>query len=97
MTVLLVVRLTAKPGKGAALKELILPYVGDGGGIEGCSGIELAVDAGAPDRLLILERWTSVEAHKTHLAALQDAGGMDALLALVAEPPERSYYTQVPG
>ena len=97
MGVLLLVRLVAKPGQGGALRDLVLPFMGDGSGMEGCSGLELLVDAGEPDRLLIVEKWTTGATHKAHLAALTAAGGMDAILALSATDPGRTYYTQTDG
>jgi quinol monooxygenase YgiN len=92
MTVLLLVRATAKPGKGPDVVEMLAPFAGENPGMEGCSRVELAVDAGAPDRIVILETWTSVEAHKAALAALEEAGGLDDFLALLAEAPVRTYY-----
>ena len=97
MSVLLLVRFVAKPGQGVAVRELLMPAMGDGSGIEGCQGLELMVDGGNPDLLLIVEKWTSVELHKTYIEALTASGGLDALLALLAEPPDRAYYSQVAG
>lgn len=97
MSVLLLVRLVAKPGQGGAMKDLVLPHMGDSSGIEGCSGLELLVDAGDSDQMTIIEWWTTVATHKAHLAALTAAGGMDAVLALSATDPVRTYYTQTDG
>jgi len=95
MTVFLMVRLVAKPGKGKVMKELILPHMGDGGALDGCSGLELQVDASDSDRLLIIEKWVSIDAHKKHIKALTESGGMDAVLELSALAPHRTYYSQV--
>ena len=92
MAVLVLVRAVAKPGTGAELIDMLAPFVGEDTGMEGCSRIEMAVDATDPDRLLLLEEWTSAEAHKANLAALQEAGGLDDFLALLAEAPVRTYY-----
>ena len=92
MTVLVLVRAVAKPGKGADVTAMLAPFVGDDTGMEGCSRIEMAVDATDPDRILILEEWTSAAAHKANLAALQAAGGLDDFLALLAETPVRTYH-----
>ena len=92
MSVLLLVHATAKPGKGHEVVEMLAPFVGENPGMEGCSRIALAVDAVAPDRVIIFEEWTSVEAHKASLAALEEAGGLDDFLALLAEAPVRTYY-----
>ena len=56
-------------GNGArTVVEMLAPFVGKDTGMEGCSRIELAVDATDPDRVVILEDWTSAEAHKANLA-----------------------------
>ena len=92
MAVLVLVRAVAKQGMGGAVVEMLAPFVGEDTGMDGCSRIELAVDATDPDRLVILEDWTSAEAHKANLAALEAAGGLDDFLALLAEAPVRTYY-----
>ena len=92
MSVLVMVRARARPGEGAALVEMLAPFVGEDTGMEGCARIEMAVDAADPDRVVLLEEWTSAEAHKANLAALEEAGGLDDFLALLAAPPERTYY-----
>ena len=92
MTVLVLVRALAKPGKGADVVDMLTPFVGEDTEMEGCSRIEMAIDATDPDRVLLLEEWTSAEAHKANLAALQEAGGLDDFLALLAEDPVRTYY-----
>ena len=92
MSVLVMVRARARPGKGQEVVDMLAPFVGENPGMEGCSRIELAVDAGAPDRIVILEEWTSAEAHKASLAALEEAGALDDFLALLAEAPVRTYY-----
>ena len=92
MTVLLLVRATAKPGKGQEVVDMLAPFVSEDPGMEGCSRVALAVDAGMPDRVIIFEEWTSVEAHKASLAALEEAGALDDFLALLTEAPVRTYY-----
>ena len=92
MAVLVLVRAVARPGTGAELIDMLAPFVGDDTGMEGCSRIEMTVDATDPDRILILEEWTSAAAHKANLAALQATGGLDDFLALLAEEPVRTYY-----
>ena len=95
MTVLVLVRAVAKPGKGAAVVEMLTPFVGEDTGMEGCSRIEMAVDATDADRIFLLEEWTSAEAHKASLAALEAAGGLDDFLALLAEDPVRTYHASL--
>ena len=92
MAVLVLVRAVAKPGKGTDVVDMLAPFVGEDTGMEGCSRIEMAVDGADPDRILLLEEWSSAAAHKANLAALQEAGGLDDFLALLAADPERTYY-----
>ena len=97
MTVLVLVRALAKPGKGADVVDMLTPFVGEDTEMEGCSRIEMAIDATDPDRVLLLEEWTSAEAHKANLAALEAASGLDDFLALLAEDPIRTYYAPLDG
>ena len=97
MTVLVLVRALAKPGKGADVVDMLTPFVGEDTEMEGCSRIEMAIDATDPDRILLLEEWTSAEAHKANLAALEAASGLDDFLALLAEDPVRTYYAPLDG
>ena len=92
MAVLVLVRAVAKPGKGADVVDMLAPFMGEDTGMEGCSRIEMAVDTADPDRILLLEEWSSAAAHKANLAALEEAGGLDDFLALLAEAPVRTYY-----
>ena len=95
MNVMVLVRATAKTGKGQEVVDLLAPFVGENPGLEGCSRVELVVDAAAPDQLIIIEQWTSVEAHKASLTALEEAGALDDFLALLAEAPVRTYYAPI--
>ena len=97
MAVLVLVRARAKPGKGAAVVEMLAPFMGEDTGMDGCARIEMAVDATDPDRILLLEEWTSAEAHKANLAALEAAGGLNDFLALLAEDPVRTYHAPLAG
>ncbi len=95
MSVLVLVRATAKPGKRQEVVEMLTPFVGENPGLEGCSRVELVVDAVTPDRLIIVEEWTSAEAHKASLASLEEAGALDDFLALLAEAPVRTYHAPI--
>ena len=92
MSVLVLVRATAKPGKRQEVVEMLAPFVGENPGLEGCLRVELVIDAVGPDRLIIVEEWTSAEAHKASLASLEEAGALDDFLALLAEDPVRTYH-----
>lgn len=90
MSVIAVVRLNAHPGKGGAICEML-----NGGmleatrGAEGLVGLELFVGESNPDAVLVMEEWTSVDAHARYVESLGDS--FDALMELVAERDAHHY------
>lgn len=95
MSVTLLVRASGKPGHGDALAGLFRPVPEDND-IAGCLGIEVFASTANPDELLILERWSSVEAHKTFLAAIAEQGGLEEMAPHAARVT-RTYLREAPG
>lgn len=95
MSVTLLVRVSGKPGHGAALAGLLRPLPADND-VAGCLGIEVFASTANPDEVLILEHWSSVEAHKTFLAAIAEQGGLDDM-AQHAARVTRTYLREAPG
>lgn len=95
MSVTLLVRVSGKPGHGDALAGLLRPVAADND-IAGCLGIEVFASTANPDEMLILEHWSSIEAHETFLAALVEQGGLDEM-AQHAARVTRTYLREAPG
>ena len=95
MSVTLLVRVRGKPGHGDALAGLLRPVSADND-IAGCLGIEVFASTENPDELIILERWSSVEAHKTFLAGIVEQGGLDEMMRHAARVT-RTYLREAPG
>lgn len=93
MSVTLLVRITGKRGHGRALAELLKPVPKDND-IEGCLGMDVYTNTSAPDELLILEHWTSSEAHKTFLSGLIAKGGLDEMMTH-ADAVTRTYLSEL--
>ena len=92
MTIMLRVQITAKLGRGPDLVRLIQPVPTDND-IDGCSGIDVYVNASNPDIILIIEYWDSIQRHKSFLSNLQAAGGLDKMLEL-SEAVNRTYFVE---
>jgi len=92
MTIMLRVQITAKLGRGPDLVRLIQPVPTDND-IDGCSGIDVYVNASNPDIILIIEYWDSIQKHKYFLSDLQADGGLDTMLEL-SEIVSRTYFTE---
>ena len=81
----------ANPGKGAALRDLLLTFVPAIRGTEGCESAQLLVSQGNPDRMVMLEVWADVEAHQKAVRNISE-GDIKKLMALVASPPKGGFY-----
>ena len=95
MSVTLLVHIVAKPGHGRTLAGVLTPVPADND-IDGCLGMDVFVDSADPDRVLILELWSSIEAHQTFLSGLMEQGALDEMLEHAADVT-RTYYVEAPG
>ena len=59
MAVRLIVTFTAKPGKGAETAAAFAPAAAIVHGEKGCEQYEMFQSAANPDKLVLLERWTT--------------------------------------
>ena len=76
MSVTLLVRIKGKSGHGDDLAASLKPMPREND-IEGCMGWDVFRNSVDRDEFLLVETWTSVSAHKNHLATLEKAGGPD--------------------
>jgi len=90
MTVARLYRMTAAAGKedalAAALKDAALLVAK----VPGSEGVEVLQDVDAPGQFVFIEKWTTVEHHKAAPEHLPK-GGLDAVMAAMAGPPEGAY------
>ena len=92
MSVMLMVRITSKPGRGKELAQLIQP-VPENNDIEGCFGMDVLENSSNQDEIFIIEYWDSIQRHKTFLSNLQTAGGLDKMLEF-SEAVNRTYFVE---
>jgi quinol monooxygenase YgiN len=92
MNITLLVRIAGKKGHGKDLTQLIRPMPEDNN-VEGCLGMDVFMNASNPDDILLLERWSSVQAHQKFISGIRDAGGLDEMLKH-ADSVERKYYIE---
>ena len=95
MSVTLLVRIDARPGHGSAIAEIVKPVPAEND-IEGCEGMDVFTSTANPDHVLILEHWSSVDAHKTFLAGLMEQGALDDMLQHAADV-SRTYFVETDG
>lgn len=92
MSITLLVRISGKPGHGPELTRLLRPLPADND-IEGCSGWDVFVNANSPDEILLVERWSSVDAHQKFITAAAAAGGLNEVMQH-AQTIERTYFVE---
>ncbi len=86
------VKMTARPGQGAALAEAMLQVAGSLSDTPGCQLYVINRAATEPDTVWVTELWASQQAVDASLAALETDAGRARLAditALLAGPPER--------
>jgi quinol monooxygenase YgiN len=82
--------LTAKEGQAGALQQALIDLAALVRPVAGCEGVEILQDVKLPERFVFVEKWASVEAHKTGGETLpKDA--FAPVMATLGEKPGASY------
>jgi quinol monooxygenase YgiN len=74
MAVRLVVTFMAQPDKGEAFADAFAPVIKEVQQEKGCEQYELFRSAENPEKLVLLERWTTAEDLDAHLELLRGRG-----------------------
>jgi heme oxygenase (mycobilin-producing) len=75
---------------------LLAELLPDTRGFEGCETLETVVDLDDPGHVMVLERWTSRDAHIAYLAWRVDSGSANGLVDVMAAPPVIRYFEPRP-
>jgi len=71
MTVTAIINCRAKPGQDAALRDAFIGGIPHSRDDADCEGIDILINAEAPQHVVLIEKWTSVEAHGRYFEELQ--------------------------
>ena len=82
----------AKPGTGAQVLATFRELLPDTRQKEGFEEIVAHVDQDNADRIMLYERWRDRAAHESYLAWRTERGDLEALTAMLAEPPVVRWY-----
>ena len=100
MTILRLNEFKALPGKFESLTALFQDIVAGIRETPGCLSCELLIKvadgAGYDEKLVVIEVWDSIEAHKAAAAAISP-DDFTAVMALLNGRPSGQYYTAVEG
>jgi len=92
MAVRLVVTVKALPGKGGDYLNAFLPVAKETQKEPGCEQYELFRSAEDPDRLVLLERWSTPEDLEVHMGVLRARGASPASAFRSEDPPTLERY-----
>ena len=82
--------MTAKSTEGDGLAAALDTLAEAVRSLPGCKGVDLLRDIADADRFMFIEKWQSVEAHKT-AGALLSRGALAPVMAALAQSPEAGY------
>ena len=80
----------AQPGRGAELAALLLQVANGLRGTPGCEVYLINQDRADPDRVVVMEVWADEESPAAALASAAAGPEIDQVMALMAEPPQRT-------
>lgn len=87
MSITMIVNFQAAEGKADALLPLLRQGRDFSLKAEGCEAFSLYQDQDDPNTFVMVERWTSDEAHHTHFQTnVKGSGHLDKILPLLARP-----------
>jgi len=95
MTVIATIDVKTKPGKRAEFMKTLRASLADTLNEPECSRLDYLVDDSDANRVVVIEAWTSAEAHKAYSMKLAQAGGMNALMPLMDGMPATEYYQKL--
>ena len=93
MSITQIVNLHAAEGKAEVLLEILCAGRDSSRTVEGCESFDVYQAKDDPNSVMMVERWTTEDAHQAHFEKNVKASGvLDKVAALVTEPPQMSYY-----
>lgn len=87
MSVVIFLEARAKKDGMAALRSHIQETLRTTRGFQGCEGISAYTGTDDPDVLILIESWSSAEAHHTYVRWRRDRGDLRILYELLDSPP----------
>jgi quinol monooxygenase YgiN len=93
MSVLYILELKLQPDAVESYLGMFPEVVPDTRAFAGCEGITVHQSEDDPTTVVLLEYWTSKEAHETYMAWRRDRGDMDRFMQGLAAPPSGRYFS----
>lgn len=96
MSIIRINEFHAKSDKAAELLDFLKGITTVIRGLRGCLGVQLVKNHDDPTRLVVIEEWESIDAHKASVKNIPSEQ-IGKVMALLAEAPKGQYYETVEG
>ncbi len=93
MSVTAIISLQARPGQRELLLQAMAGPLAATRAHPVCSGVEMMIAVENSDELILVEQWPSVADHQNYINGVIAAGGLDALMPLLAGEIDTVHYT----
>ncbi len=94
---LIIVKLTAMPGKADAVIAALSEFMETGPATNGLLGYSMGSEDNAPENLIVCEQWQSAEANDAFVKTALFADFIGVLMRLLSSPPASGSYKAVAG
>ena len=95
MSIIVIIDLPAKGDSVEELKKYLKDNLPDTRAFEGCQGVQLYSSVESPSKLILHEKWVSVEAHKKYLEWRKEKGDQNKLGSMLTGTLNPQNYTIV--
>ncbi|WP_309663834.1 antibiotic biosynthesis monooxygenase family protein [Tabrizicola sp.] len=94
MTMTLTIAFKIKPDRLADFAALLTQVQNELPGTKGCRDLRVLQNADVADEILLIERWSSREAHRAHIDEVIASGGWEHVAIHLAADPVSTYFTE---
>jgi len=91
MSVVVILEVTAQAGRGAELRDVVVPMLADTRARPGCRGAGAYLDAERPDTVVIVEEWDGRAEHQAYVAWRAERNDPEGVGPLLAGAPTTRY------
>lgn len=92
MSVKVILEMQSKVERIEELKSYFISILHDTRNYDGCVGVEVAGNQDDPLNVILLETWETREKYEKYLGWRAETGALDALGAMLSQPPSIRYY-----
>lgn len=92
MSVIVLLEVQSKPESLLELTTTLEHILTDTRAFEGCQGVQVTANQGDSCNLILIEKWESRQHHEKYMGWRTETGALEALGAMLSQPPSIRYF-----